>query len=142
VLYLDSSYVAKCYLNDADCEAVRALVRRETRLFSSYLCVGEVSFAFHRRYRERALTRRQMGELAGVFRSHVEAGFWNLIPLTEGLLWQVHESLWTLPVSVFVRSADAIHLVSAREAGFQEIWTNDRHMLAAASHYRLKGRSV
>jgi hypothetical protein len=32
--------------------------------------------------------------------------------------------------------------VSARDAGFSEIWSNDRHLLAAARHFGLRGRSV
>ena len=34
------------------------------------------------------------------------------------------------------------HLVTAADSGFTEIWTNDRHMLAAAPHFGLAGRSV
>jgi predicted nucleic acid-binding protein len=41
-----------------------------------------------------------------------------------------------------LRAGDAIHIVSAVEAGFNEIWTNDRHLLAAAAHFGLKGRCV
>jgi predicted nucleic acid-binding protein len=41
-----------------------------------------------------------------------------------------------------LRAGDAIHLASARHEGFSEIWTNDRHMLKAASHFGLAGRSV
>jgi len=37
---------------------------------------------------------------------------------------------------------DAIHLVTAADTGFTEIWTNDRHMLTAAPHFGLVGRSV
>ena len=65
-----------------------------------------------------------------------------LVPLTEGLLWEVHESLRTLPGAGALRPGDAVHLVSARLAGFSEIWTNDRHMLDAARQFGLIGRSV
>jgi hypothetical protein len=33
-------------------------------------------------------------------------------------------------------------LVSASEYGLNEIWTNDRHLLKAASSVGLRGRSV
>jgi predicted nucleic acid-binding protein len=47
-----------------------------------------------------------------------------------------------LPDGVFLRSGDAIHLVNASQAGFPEVWTNDRHLLSAAPHFGLAGRSV
>lgn len=142
MLYFDSAYVAKCYLNDPDSEPVRDLVRRPVPLYSSALCVTEVTAAIHRRYREKSLNRRQSHELAARFRSDVEAGTWTLVPLSEHLLWETHEALLRLPAGIFLRSGDAIHLVSARMAGFAEIWSNDRHLLEAASHFRLTGRTV
>jgi hypothetical protein len=34
------------------------------------------------------------------------------------------------------------YLCAAGEAGFTEVWTNDRHMLGAAPAFGLRGRSV
>ena len=130
--YFDSAYVAKCYLNDPDSERVRDLVRAPVPLYSSSLCIPEVTCAVHRRYREGQLTRKQARELTAAFRSHVDLGTWTLVPLSESLLWEVHEALRDLRSTVFIRAGDATHLVSARTAGFAQIWTNDRHMLAAA----------
>jgi predicted nucleic acid-binding protein len=140
--YFDSAYVAKCYLNDPDSERVRDLVRSPVPLYSSALCIPEVTCAVHRRYREGQLSRKQAQELTAAFRSQVEQGTWTLVPLSESLLWDVHEALRTLRNTVFIRSGDATHLVSARAAGFTQIWTNDRHMLDAARHFQLAGRSV
>ena len=140
--YFDSAYVVKCYLNDADSEAVRDLVRNPAPLYSSALCIPEVTCAIHRRYREGQLTRKQARDLMTAFRSHIELGTWTMIPLSESLLWKVHEALVTLRSAVFIRSGDATHLVSARTAGFSRIWTSDRHMLEAARHFGLAGRSV
>lgn len=140
--YFDSAYIVKCYLNDPDSERVRDLVRMPVPLYSSALCIPEVTCAIHRRYRENQLTRKLALEATAAFRSHVEAGTWTLIPLSESLLWDVHETLRGLGSAVFIRSADAIHLVSARSAGFTEFWTSDRHMLEAARHFKLKGRSA
>jgi len=36
--------------------------------------------------------------------------------------------------------ADAIHLSTARLAGFDEIWTADRRMIAAAESFGLRAR--
>ncbi len=67
---------------------------------------------------------------------------WLLLPVTDRVLRQVEVLVRTLPRSMFLRAGDAIHIVSAVDSGFNEIWTNDRHLLAAAAHFGLKGRSV
>jgi hypothetical protein len=45
------------------------------------------------------------------------------------------------PASIFW-GPDAVHLATAVEIGEVEIWTADRHMLAAAPQFGLAGRSV
>jgi predicted nucleic acid-binding protein len=134
--------VVKCYLNDSDSERVRDLVRSPVELYSSALCIPEVTCAIHRRYREGQITRKQLMDVTATFRSHIELGTWTLIPLSESVLWEVHETLRALAKTVFIRSGDAIHLASARRAGFSEIWTSDRHMLEASQHFNLFGRSA
>lgn len=42
-----------------------------------------------------------------------------------------------MPGIVFLRSGDALHLACAEEHGFQEVYTNDRHRLATARHFRV-----
>ena len=64
------------------------------------------------------------------------------MPVTNLILRRVEHLTRTLPTIIFLRAGDAIHIVSAVEAGFHEIWTNDRHLLAAATHFGLQGRSV
>jgi hypothetical protein len=79
--YFHSAYVAKCYLNDPS-ERVRDLVCVPVPLFSSALCIPEVSSAIHRRYREASLTRKQSQDLATRFRQHVEGGTWTIVPVS------------------------------------------------------------
>jgi predicted nucleic acid-binding protein len=51
----------------------------------------------------------------------------------------VSQTFQALPLNIFLRTGDAIHLATAAEAGFKEIYSNDRHLLAAASLFKLKG---
>jgi predicted nucleic acid-binding protein len=62
--------------------------------------------------------------------------------MTSRLLQRVDSLVRGLPTDCFLRSGDAIHLTSAIDAGFQEIWTNDRHLLEAASRVGIRGRSM
>jgi predicted nucleic acid-binding protein len=142
-LYLDSAYVAKCYLNEPDAARVRALVAGEQGLTSSAWCRAELACIFLRHVRERALTQKQARELHALFLDDVRSGAWTLVPVSSDLLESVEGRLKRLRRrDVFLRAGDAVHLATAAASGFREIWTNDRHMLGAARSFKLRGRSV
>ena len=141
-LYLDTAYVAKCYVNEPDASRVRALVRGRSGLVSSAWCRPELACVMHRHVREGSLTRRQADRLYAIFLQHVSEGIWELMPLSEEVLAAVEAGVRRLHGAVFVRAGDALHLASAALLGLGEIWTSDRHMLAAAPHFGLQGRSV
>jgi predicted nucleic acid-binding protein len=92
--------------------------------------------------REGACSPVQIQDLAARFSAHIAEGLWNLIPLHEALLRRTSALMISAPGDLFLRTADAMHLTTAQEAGEREVWTNDRHMLAAASYFGLKGRSI
>ncbi len=141
-MYLDSAYIAKFYVNERDSLAVRALIRSADSLLSSAWALGEVTCAFHRHLREGSLSKAQCRELTHAFLEHVEDGIWTLLPVNEALLKRLVSIVSAAPAGVYLRAGDAVHLITARDAGETEIWTNDRHLLAAATHFGMVGRLV
>lgn len=142
MIYFDSAYVAKFYLNEPGQAAVRACAIQAGEVAICALAVAEVNAVFHRKLREGFLTAHELAIFVAEFDRDVQQGHWKLLPLTPGLLEQVARAYRTLPATVFLRSADALHLICARENGFTEIHSNDRHLLAAAPHFGLKGVDV
>ena len=141
-LYFDTAYIAKCYLNEPDGAAVRRMARRASGLYSSMLTIAELACVFQRQIREGTIEASLAAEWRAIFLDDVRNGVWNLLLLSERLIYRVESCVSGLPASVFLRTGDAIHLVTAREAGFAELWTNDRHLLRAAEHFGIRGRSV
>jgi predicted nucleic acid-binding protein len=101
-----------------------------------------VAAVFHRKLREGAFDATAFHEVIAQFVDDCEQGLWTWLPLTSALAATTGATFARLPRSVFLRAADALHLVCAQEHGLREIYTNDRHMSAAAGHFRLKPRSV
>lgn len=134
--------MGKCYLNEPDSAIVRDLARSAEVVRTSSLCVAEFACALHRKVREGSLQQRDARKLADYFLEDVANDTWELVPVSDRILRQVDTLIRRLPKSSPLRAGDAIHIVSAIEAGFPEIWTNDRHLLAAAAHFGLKGRTV
>jgi uncharacterized protein len=141
-VYLDTAYIAKYYLNEPESAAVRDLIRSADVLYSSVWALPEVHCLFHRHMREGAITARAARDLSRLFLNHVDEGLWNLLPAGEPLLRRAAVIVSSSPARVFLRTADVVHLTTAKELGEGDVWTNDRHMLAAASHFGLTGRSV
>jgi predicted nucleic acid-binding protein len=141
-VYLDTTYIAKFYFNEPESPRIRDLVRKAGAIHSSLWALAEFHSVLHRRVREGGVSLKDARDLALRFSEHVADGLWNLIPVHENLLRRTGAMMISAPRDLFIRTADAVHLVTAYELGEPEVWTNDRHMLAAASYFGLAGRSV
>jgi predicted nucleic acid-binding protein len=141
-VYLDTSYIAKFYFNEPESPRVRKLVRTADTIHSSLWALAEFHRVIHRRLREGSLSSSDALELSARFYQHVEEGLWKLIPVHEALLRRTSALIVSAPPDLFLRTADAVHLATAHETGERDVWTNDRHMLASAAYFGLRGRSV
>jgi predicted nucleic acid-binding protein len=68
----------------------------------------------------------------------LDDGLWKLAAPTDAVIREVQAAFARLNKSIFVRSLDALHLVTARAEGFERIYSNDRHLLAAARSFGLE----
>ena len=141
-MYVDSAYVAKHYLNEPDSARVRAAFAGADRLVSSMWALAEVSCALQRNFRQGSISSQQYDHLKRLFLDHVDAGVWTFAPVTERLLRKMSLLLGALPQETYIRSGDALHLTTALDLGEPEIWSSDRHLLAAAPHFGITGRTV
>jgi predicted nucleic acid-binding protein len=135
VIYFDAAYIAKCYLNEPGAERVRAEAHAATGLASCGLARLEFACILHRHVREGNITRREAQVVRHEFARDEVDGVWHWLPVTSALVERACERVARLPSTVFLRSGDAIHLECAREHGLGVVYTNDRHMLAAARHF-------
>ena len=123
MIYFDTAYLLKCYLKEPGWAEVRELAGQHERVACSIYGKMELHAELHRKLREREITK---GQLA----------------LTESVVASVLSELKNLPGRLFVRTADALHLVTAKDKRFREIYSNDTHLLAAAPHFGIEGLNV
>jgi predicted nucleic acid-binding protein len=142
VIYFDSAYIAKCYLNESGAERVRELARTADGLVSCQIARVELFATVHRHLREGHLKTRHLRQVLKQFEGDENEGIWQWFPVTPSLVTEACRRLQTLPATVLIRAVDALHLACARAEGLSEIYTSDRHMIAAASYFELEGRNL
>jgi predicted nucleic acid-binding protein len=142
VSYFDSAYIAKFYLDEPESDVVRALAESLGRVCCNTLGRLEVTSIFHRKWREGAFGDSAFKELSAQFDDDCVAGLWTWLPISPALIEVASKAISKLPKTTFLRSADLLHIVSAREHGIKEIYSNDRHLLSAAKHFGVKGKNV
>jgi predicted nucleic acid-binding protein len=140
--YFDSSYLVRLYLEDNGYEKVRKLASQKPSLVSAWHGRAEVVAALHRAYREGRFTKEHYDSVAKQFYAEQRGKQFVWCPLTEKVQERLNRGYRTAPADTFLRAADALHLACAAEHGFREVYSNDRHFLAAAPHFGLKGINV
>ena len=138
-MYFDAAYIAKCYLNEPGAERVRELARQAQGLCSADFGRIEFTCIIQRHRREGGITVRDAGEIFKEFEEDEQNAVWRWLPVTTDLVRDACERVRRLPARTILRTGDALHLACAREFGFTEVYTNDRHMLAGARHFGLTG---
>jgi predicted nucleic acid-binding protein len=129
----DTSAVAKFYVPEADSVAVRRILEDADQVCVSELMRPELMSVFHRRLREGTWSRRFFLAAIRQFQHDDLAGFWAWMPVDGSVLKAAAAAFATLPPTVFLRSSDCIHLITALQNGFTDFFTFDAHQTRAAA---------
>lgn len=141
-VYYDTSYLFKLQCVEAGTAEVRVHASGVDTLVCSLHGRAEFVSAAHRKVREGAATLAQLRGLLAQLRADTAAGALQWLPVTEAHIVRVESVFSAAPESTFLRAADALHLASAAEQGFAEIFSNDRRLLDAAPLFGLRGVNV
>jgi predicted nucleic acid-binding protein len=141
MIYLDSSYLVRLYFEDRGFEAVRELAATDTLACGQH-GRAEIIAALHRKMRERSVTKSLYLVARQQFLDEIRAGAFRWLPLSEAIFERIEFVFASLPAMTFLRAAAAMHLSAAAENRFREIYSNDANLLAAASHFGLRGVDV
>jgi predicted nucleic acid-binding protein len=142
MIYLDSSYIFKCYINEPGTPLVLSLVQNSSGCGSGLHGRTEFWSGLHRRVSEEVTSMQDARQIWRQFEQDEHAGAWHWLPLTDAIVRRACDVFEKLPSNVFLRSGDALHLACAAENRFLEVYSGDRILLAAAQHFGLNGINV
>lgn len=142
VIYFDTSYLLKCYITEHGSREVQKLAVEKQHITCCVYGKMELLAAFHRKLREKEIDKDTHDILLRQFDLDEEQGLWKWIPMTATLIDSVTQIFHELPRNVYLRTADGLHLTCARDNGFREIFSNDRHLLEAAVYFNLDSRNI
>ncbi len=138
MIFCDTSAAAKLYVPERESAVMRKLAEREDEVYVSDLVRAELMGVFHRRLREGKWSRADFQTAVRQFSHDDIAGFWTWLPLDRPIVEAAAKTYATLPDTVFLRTADCLHLVTALHNNFAEIYTYDAQQAAAAGVLGLK----
>lgn len=130
--YLDTSALAKWYLNEARSDDFEAYLRRLDSAAISRLTTVEFRCLLGRRRRAKEIDGRMEARLLAAFENDIRAGFLEVHPLEDSHALRAAGILKRLRAHP-LRTLDALHLAIAQDLGCRQIATADRIMAAAAT---------
>ena len=131
-LYLDTSALAKIYVQEADSDALDAALTGRRDILISELALTELTSALARRVRESQITAAAARRIYQQLLRDVRAGEYRLLDLTPATHREAERLLLTIGRQAPLRAADSLHLALAALADVRALITYDRHLHAAA----------
>jgi len=141
VIYFDTSYLVRLYFEEPGFSTVRELVAADHAACAAH-GQAELLAAFHRKFREGVITPRAYQARLAQLAVDNEAGAFHWLPAGAEVIERIASAYASLPRTVYLRGADALHLATVAAHGFKAVYSNDRHLLAAAPYFKLKGLNL
>ena len=130
--YLDTSALAKWYLNEPYSEAVEDYLRSLSYGWVSGLTALELRCLLARRRRAREISAELESQVMAVFEQDIVAGHLRLVALEGADPERAVRIVTSLPAQA-LRTLDALHLSIVQSRGIESLATADRVMAAAAT---------
>lgn len=128
--YLDTSALAKWYLNEPNSEEFEAFIQAQTLAIISRLTVVEFRCLLARRRRASEITKVIESNVFAAFEQDIGAGFLQVQPVADEHLIAALDLLMRLR-RYPLRTLDALHLSIARAVRCRQLATADKVMAAA-----------
>lgn len=130
-VFLDSSALAKRYVQERGSDRVEEILSSASSLGVSVICISEVVSALCRRRREGKLSQQQYLRAKQALFEDIEDA--SIVNVTDDVVARAVELLERWPV----RSSDSLHVASAAEWSAELFVSADERQCAAARAYGL-----
>jgi len=132
MIYLDTSYIVKAYINEPGSEEVLRELRGRTELVSSQLARLEFTSALMRQRRHQSLTKAACMKALDLLESDTREQIWQWFPIDNEIISLAQELLAHPQSYGLLRTHDAIHIATALSVRSETLYTHDKRMLEAA----------
>jgi predicted nucleic acid-binding protein len=132
-VYLDTSALAKLYVQEADSDALDSALIGRRDLLISELTLTELTSAIARRAREGVIEAASARRIYQQLFRDVRAGEYRLLDITSATHREAERLLLTIGRHAPIRAGDSLHLATAALADARALVTYDRQMHAVAS---------
>lgn len=141
-LFFDATYIGKLHWNEPGSAEVLAFALTSDEIVCSLHGRAEFCSIGFRKIREGLASTAIVSTVFAQFNADTSSGTIRLVAPTDSILDRVETVFATVPSTTYLRAADALHLATAADSGFSEIYSNDKHLLVAAPLFGLSGVNV
>jgi len=142
MIYLDTSYIVKCYVAEPGSDRILAWLEGRRGLVCSWYGRLEFCSALHRHFQAGRLTAGQVRRIVRHLETDEDDGLWTWLAVTPALVNQASAVVAGLDRATCLRAGDALHLATAAEAGCEDVYSHDRHLLDAAALFGVAAHDV